>query len=75
MEERGPHAPGVSEPSHPAETDELAQGLQKRDGRFILRLALRFGVVVLFVVWLFLSQSGSNLANWAADGFGSLTAP
>lgn len=75
MSQRGPHALEVSEPSHPAETDELAQGLQKRDGRFILRLALRFGVVALFMVWLFLSQTGSSLANWAADGFGSLTAP
>lgn len=70
-----PHALPVSEPSHPPETDELAQGLQKRDGRFILRLALRFSVVVLLVVWLFLSQSGSSVANWVADGFGSLTGP
>ena len=63
----------MSETSDTSETDELAEGLQKRDGRFIFRLALRFGVVVLFVVWLFLSQSGSSLANWAAEGFGSLT--
>ncbi|MEM9862985.1 MAG: hypothetical protein AAF938_15425 [Myxococcota bacterium] len=51
----------------------LAEGLQRRDGGFLWRLALRFTVIALLVVWLFLSESGSAIGRWAANGFGSLT--
>lgn len=55
------------------ENDPLAAGLRKRDKAFLLRIALRIGVVVLLGVWLVLSMDGSEIGSCAARGFGNLT--
>ncbi|NIR36699.1 MAG: hypothetical protein GWO04_14475 [Actinobacteria bacterium] len=53
--------------------DELEAGLRKRDRMFLIRLLIRFGVVVLLAVWGLSMLSESNIGGCAARGFQSVT--
>jgi hypothetical protein len=53
--------------------DELEAPLRRRDGRFILRLALTIAVALLAGAWGLLALGEADVGGCAARGFGVLT--
>ena len=53
--------------------EELVEALQRRERGFLLRLALRVAVVILFGVYVSLAFDRQGVGGCAARGFGALT--
>lgn len=54
-------------------TDELEADLKRRDPRFIIRLLLRLGVLVLVIVWAVNALGEHHVGACVADGFRAVT--